>query len=113
MKLIISKKYDKSFNENTSCLGTYMLSVTATHLYIASHSWESIELELDDSIPDNILGNMRLVCNPENIKVILPEDITDKTVRLLIDLYPDKAGVIRRTYMSGGSIREAVRECLV
>lgn len=111
MKLVISKDYDKSFTEDTSCLATHMLVLPATHLYIASHMWDSITLDITDDIPKGVLGNLNLVC--KSIKIKLPEVVTDYTLQLLLELFPDKAGSLRRAYMSGSSISEVLRECLV
>lgn len=110
MILEITREYDKSFSENTYKLGTYMLQMKSTHLFIASNAWEKISLELEDSIPEGYLRSLHLVCN--NIKVKLPESTTEKTLHLLTELFPDKAGALRRCYMQGRDLREVLSECL-
>ncbi len=111
MRLQISEKYNKDFVEDTYSLATYMLNMKSTHLFIAANSWDSISIDLLDSIPEGTLRFFHMVT--ENIKVSLPSDITEKTLRLLTELYPDKAGALRRVFMQGGSVKEVLRDCLV
>lgn len=110
MRLNITRVYNTGFTENQCNLATAMLSMKSTHLFIASNVWESIFIELEDSIPDGYLGNLNMICN--NIKVNLPDKVTDKTVHLLTELYPDKAGALRRNYMQGRDVREVLKECM-
>lgn len=111
MILNITKVYNTGFVEDTCNLGTSMLTMKSTHLFIASNYWESIRIELDDCIPEGYLSCFKLVA--KEIKVKLPESITDITLRQLTELFPDKAGVLRRAFLQGRSIREVIPECLV
>jgi hypothetical protein len=106
MRLLIAKEYNPGFNEELYTLKTSMLKSTSTHLFIAANRWDAICIELDDDIPETCLCNMNLIC--ENITVKLPEEITDKTLRLLCELYPDKSGALRRVYMCKGDIKEVL-----
>lgn len=111
MKLNITLNYEKSFTEDQFNLATNMLTMKSTHFFIASNVWDSIYLELDDLIPEGYLANLHLVSN--DIKVKLPAKITDKTLRLLTELYPDKSGTIRKNYMMGRDMSEVLGDCLV
>ena len=103
MRLEIKKEYDQSFTKDTGCLAVHMLALKATHLFIASNLWEAIRIELDDTIPEGALKSINTVCN--DIKVKLPDTITDTTLRQLVDLYPGKAAALRRSYMKGESLK--------
>ena len=111
MNLNITRVYNKQFRENLYSLSTDMLKMKSTHLFIASNAWESVYIELDDSIPEGYLRNLHTVC--DNITVNLPDVVTDKTLGLLIELYPDKSGALRRAYMQGTKIEEVLEKCLV
>lgn len=111
MVLNITAEYNKSFVENVCSLATHMLSIPSTHLFIASNTWEEIDVDVNDEIPEGCLHCLSLAC--DNIKVRLPENVTDKTVRLLAEALPDKAGVIRRAYMQGTPIKEVLKDCVV
>lgn len=111
MKLHIESTYNSGFDEDTYHLSTSMLKSQATHLFIASNLWESIQVDLDETIPDGYLSNLNMVCS--DIRVKLPKDITESTLRALIDLYPDKRGKLRMTYLSGKSLEGVLGECLV
>ncbi len=109
MRLYVTRKFIKDFHEDSYYIGTSFLKAKATHFFIASNHWESIYIEIEDTIPEGYLRSLHLVCN--NIKVNLPEVITDKTVQLLAELYPDKSGKIRRTYLTGGNLKEVLSDC--
>lgn len=111
MKLNISKIYNKEYVEDTCNLATSMLTMKSTHLFIASNLWESITIELDDCIPEGYLTCFKLVCS--DIRVKTPEKVTDTTLRQLVELYPDKAGALRRVFLQGKNVREVIPECLV
>lgn len=108
MKLCIAEQYEKGFVEDTCNLKTSMLQMKSTHLFIASNAWESITIDVNDEIPAGSLKCIPMACS--NIKVQLPETVTDKTIVLLTELYPDLAGKLRRYFMMGRSIKE-VLEC--
>lgn len=111
MRLLISSSYESSFVEDECHLKTSMLQMKATHLFIASNVWESIVLDIEDTIPEGCLRSLNLVS--DNIKVRLPEDVTEKTIHLLTELYPSLSGKIRRLYMCGQSVKGVLGECLV
>lgn len=110
MKLLISKEFDKEMVDDTCKLSTSMLSVKSTHLFIASNSWDSMIIELDDSIPEGILRRLNTVC--KDIKVKVPTKITDTTLRLLTELYPEKSGALRRVYMQGGNVKGVLTDVI-
>lgn len=111
MKLEIKKTYQPAFDENLCQIGISMLQMKAVHLFIASNKWDVIEVEVCDEIPEGSLRFLRIVCS--DIKVTLPEEITDKALRALIDIYPEKAGLLRKQYFAGKSIKEVLGECLL
>lgn len=108
MKLMIVKKQVKDLVNNTQCLSTDMLSIKSTHLFIASNKWDEIVVEVIDDIPMNTLKWIGSIC--QNVKVILPDTITEKTLHLLIELYPTKSGLLRKNYLQGSNIREVLRD---
>ncbi len=110
MKLIIAKDYNKSFTDSTCNLSTDMLRLNSTHLFIASNMWESIRIEIDGSIPRGTLRKLSTVC--EDIKVSVPAHIDENILHLLTELYPSKAGVLRRTFMQGGDVKGVIRDVL-
>lgn len=110
MKLLISKEFDKSLTDGTCKLATHMLSVKATHMFIASNVWESIRIEIDDSIPQGVLRRINSIC--DDIKVSVPVGITETTLKLLTELYPEKSGALRRVYMQGGNVKGVLTDVM-
>lgn len=106
MRLEIKKDYDQSFVKDTVMLATHMLTIKATHLFIASNSWDSIRIELDENVPAEMIKSLKPICN--DIKVKLPEKSDEHILAILVELCPDKAGLLRRTYMKGGNLREVI-----
>lgn len=92
-------------------LNPQYLKFKSTHLFIASHAWSSVEIELIEDIPTDSLKWLSLVT--KDIKVKLPGEVTEHILQLLIELFPDKAGVLRRTFLQNGSFEEVLGDCLV
>lgn len=111
MRLIVGREYNKEMVDDECHLATNMLAMKATHLFIASYHWDSIQLAIEDVIPIGYLRCLPLVS--KDIKVSLPERITDHTMTLLTEVYPEKAGSIRRAYMTGQPLKGVLEECLV
>lgn len=111
MILNIKNEYVKDFEKDTVNLATHMLQMKSTHLFIASGSWDIVYLELDDTIPESCLFGIHTTT--DCIRVKLPDVITDITVNRLAELFPDKAGMLRRLYMQGKDIREVLNGCVV
>ena len=111
MRLVIKCDYEKEMVEDECHLATNMLAMKATHLFIASYQWDSVLLEVEDIIPIGYLRCLPLVS--KDIKVSLPDKITDHTMTLLTEVFPAKAGSIRRAYMTGQSLKGVLSECLV
>lgn len=111
MILNICEVYNKEFKENNFNLATSMLSMKATHFFIAANAWEQINIELVDTIPEGYLRCISTICKV--IKVKIPAVVTDKTLHLLTELYPEKAGALRRCYIQQRPLSEVLAECLV
>lgn len=106
MKLFIVSNTSKRSERDAYFLPTHTLKVNATHLFIASYVWESIYIELDDNIPEGSLRKLNTVCN--FIKVKIPSEFDSTVMGLLVELYPKKAGAIRRAFMQQRSIKEVL-----
>lgn len=87
-------------------ISTNYLQHKAVHLYIASQQWDGLYCELDDSIPLDCLKHVKTKVKQVTVK--LPEVVTKTTMLLLTELYPDKAGSIRKQFMSGKDLREVI-----
>ncbi len=111
MILHIGKEFKKQMTKNTCDLSLEMLNIQATHMFIASNPWEEIHIEIDDETKADNLKFLPSIC--KNIKVSLPDSITINTIGLLSKLYPDKASMLRRAFMSGGDVKGVLSRCLV
>ena len=110
MRLLVARDYNKDMVDDECHLATHFLQLKATHLFIASYKWDYICIEIDDCIPEGYLRYLPIVCS--NIQVKLPETLTEHTMALLTEVYPDKAGVIRKAYMLNQSMKGALEGCL-
>ena len=111
MRLEIDRQYHPGFFEDCCKLSITMLRMKSTHLFIASNSWDSVRIELEDSIPEGCLHFIGALC--EDVKVDLPTQVTDITILRLAELFPKLSGKLRRTYLMKGNIKEVLRGCLV
>lgn len=109
MNLIIRKEVTPTFDADNYYLDTGMLLMKSTHLFIASYKWDRIEIELDEKIPQGALRFFHMVC--DDIKVILPDFLVDAHVRELAELYPERAGKIRMTYLTKHNMGEVLQGC--
>lgn len=70
----------------------------AVHLYLASNRWDKLEVVFSDEIPEGVLKYITTKIIEK--EAILPEgELSAKCVRLLCEMYPDKAGQIRKAVM--------------
>lgn len=106
MKLNITQKYNKEFTEDTENLSTSMLSSMATHLFIASNFWDEVNVELNDDVEPDTIRYLASVTGDINVK--LHRQFTKNDLDCLCMLYPDKAGLLRYNYMSGGNVQKVV-----
>lgn len=74
-----------------------MLKFKATHMFIASHRWDSISIELSDNLNEEDVKYLPKAS--ENVYCRLPSTINEKMLSLLCSVYPDKAGQLRLNYM--------------
>lgn len=79
-----------------------MLALMGTHAFIKSRKWDAIEIELSEKIP---LGSLKYIPNQTD-KLILKEFDTHSKhcMMLCTELYPEKAGTIRKTFLSKGEV---------
>ena len=109
MILNIYTRVPKKEYDGTCCnLDTMSLNYNSTHLFIASHHWDKLYIELGDEIEFDILKYVQSVC--DEVEVKLPEIISEHTVGLLCELYPQRAGKIRKYYMMKKDLMEALRD---
>ena len=83
-----------------------MLKLNGTHVFIASRMWDSIVIELTEDIP---LGSLKyLPSKAKSISVVMPTELTSHIVQLCTELYPEKAGTIRKNFLMKGVILSEV-----
>lgn len=68
-----------------------------THLFIASNVWDKLHVDICDEIPDKVLRYVVMKC--KSVEVTLPDELSDKHVALLCELYPSVEGQIRKAAM--------------
>lgn len=78
----------------------------SVHLFIASSMWDTLYVDVTDDIPCDVLKYVVTRCR--DIKVVLPEDLTEHSVELLCELYPDKSGSIRKAYTFKRSVADVL-----
>lgn len=79
-----------------------MLAMNGTHAFIKSRKWEAIEIELSDKIP---LGSLKYVATQADKVIVKEFDTHSKHCMMLCtELFPDKAGSIRKAFLSKGEV---------
>ncbi len=108
MRLIICDSTSYSM-DNICYIDAALLREPGVHLFIASHHWEEIVINDIDALPDMKVSVMHKVA--DKITVGIPETLTENAMRKLTMLFPEKAGSIRRCYMTHGDIKEVLQNC--
>lgn len=67
-----------------------------THMFLKAHEWESIEIELTEEIP---VGNLKYLHMCSDNIIVKFDTVSGHIVKLLCELYPEKAGAIRKAHM--------------
>ena len=109
MILNITTDYRVVSDLETAIISADMLNFSTTHMFIASNVWESCIVEISDKIPAGSLKFLPGVCT--DIKVKLPENVTEHQMRLLADLFPNLSGTIRKNFMLGKHLGGVVPTC--
>lgn len=110
MVLNIYKEYVKSDNMDIMILKSDMLKEKGTHLFLASYTWDQINVELHDGLESWYLHFLPSVC--KNIHVIVHKDDLAQYVQCLTELYPAKSGAIRRAVMQKQPLLPILGEAL-
>lgn len=109
MKLSITRDYKLLDDLETCCISADMLRSPATHLFISSNDWDSITVEICKELPDNALEYIQFLSPNKEVKLLDPLD--DRLLKMLLALFPEKGGSIRRAYMSGKGMDEVIPVC--
>lgn len=105
MNLLISNT--RSTDSNTYTAYPIWLTDKPVHLFLASQIWESLTVELTDDIPTDVLKYLAPKCKDIHV-TLTDEQVTQHGVKLLCELYPDKAGAIRKAAMLGRDLTSVV-----
>ena len=97
MVLRIMKEYNPEFDATCMVIKSAMLEEKSTHLFIASHQWDKIIVELHPKLNPATLHYISGVAG--RIEVICDRDKLSDYMSVLVELYPDKQGAIRRSVM--------------
>lgn len=97
----------KSEEVDVMTIGYELLSDQPVHLFIASNIWEKLTVKLSEDIPLGVLKYIILRCKEK--EVILPtRRLSSKEISLLCEMYPDKAGLLRKMDMLGRDVSSLV-----
>lgn len=104
---------DKTYGDIESgfYVAAKLLKEPGAHLFIASNHWDTVIIRNLEEIPQLKVNTLCSVS--DRILVELPEVITGDTMRTLTHLFPEKAGSIRKCYLTRGDMQEVLRDCLV
>lgn len=96
--LKITKEYIKSDQLDTTAitLKHSMLLERGTHLFIASHKWDSVYVELHPELRADALHYLPTVT--EKVQVYCDGKLEDY-MQCLVELFPSKSGAIRKAVM--------------
>lgn len=75
------------------------IGLNLAHLTIASRMWDTAYVDVDECIPEGALRFLHTKC--KSIRVLCPEHPSMHQTHLLIELYPELGGRLRRAQLKG------------
>ena len=106
MTLNIKPEMTSEFIDDVCSISTAMLKFKATHMFIASYTWDTIDITLAPDIDPEDLRFFHTVS--DNIITTMKANPSENDINRLCALYPDLAGSIRLTYMQKGNLQKVV-----
>ncbi len=107
MNLKIQQGAQSSLIADTLALSTNALQFPTVHLFIASHTWDLIDIYNLNTIPTEQLKGMHAALGCIRVEPI--KDLNSDNVSRLAILFPELAGQIRKCYMFRGDVNEVLR----
>lgn len=104
---IVNTEENWLFNGEDYYLPAKYLEFTGVHIFIASHHWDKLKIQICEDIPANVMRYVRQAVDTIDV-VDLPDTITSHIVEVLCELFPDRAGKIRRQFLLGADIKEVL-----
>lgn len=102
LKIIVNAQESITNDSGDYEMSPELLKLKGTHVFIASRVWDEIHIDLTEDIP---LGSLKYVPKHANaLTVKLPETKTAHIMQLCTELFPEKSGTIRKTFLSKGDI---------
>ena len=81
-----------------------MLAVKSSHLVLASVEWDEVWIDVAEAIEEGTL--VYLHTRSKRIYARVPDHPSRHQMVLLCELYPEKAGSIRKAFLKGANINE-------
>ena len=78
------------------------LGLKVTHLTLASQTWDALFIDIDEDIPEGSLRFLPSKC--KSIRVSCPERPSLHQLHLLVELYPELDGKLRKAFLKGKGI---------
>lgn len=111
MRLVVGYETSSDIEKGVMSLPAIALKLPAVHMFIASHTWDTVDIVAFDEVESEDLKGMNYV---KGI-VRVPNDISldNKSVDKLVTLFPEIAGGVRRCYMFRGNLNDALGEHVI
>lgn len=95
--MVLKISNDTSIEEGVFKVPYSWLLNKSVHLYLACNKWDKLIVDMSEDIPEGVLKY--IIMKSSDKQVTLPAEITPKVVVLLCEMYPEKAGTIRKYAM--------------
>lgn len=101
--MILRIDNEVSTSSDTFCVPYLWLQNKSVHLFLACNKWDKLEVVMSEDIPDNVLKYVILKCGER--EVFMPSgEVSKRVVNLICEIFPEKAGSIRKAAMLGRDI---------
>lgn len=105
--MVLKISNDTEIAEGVVSIPYSWLSNKSVHFYLACNKWDKLVVDLSDDIPDGVLKY--IIMKSEDKEVNIKGDVTHKQCELLCEMYPEKAGAIRKAVMLKRDVRGVLK----
>lgn len=110
MTLRILREYVQSVGTDSMVIKSDLLQHPGPHLFIASHKWDEVHVELHAGLQPHWLHYLPTVAEKIYVEAV---DDYKPYMNLLVELFPEKSGSIRRATLQGTNLADILGESII
>lgn len=95
--MILKISNDNTITEGVVSIPYSWLNNKSVHLYLACNKWDKLEVDMSEEIPEGVLKYIIMKSSDKEVKLM--GEVTPKVCSLICEMFPEKAGAVRKAVM--------------